>query len=152
MRHIGKKAAKVLAENFDNIYMIKDASFDDINSLDDFGAIMAQSVVDFFSKEETDMLISKFEKAGVNLNGLKKELDSEILKDKTFVITGSFDNYSRSDITKLIEKNGGKVSGSVSKKTSFLIAGEDAGSKLSKAESLSIPIISVEHLEKMILA
>lgn len=151
MRHIGKKAAKVLAENFDNIYMIKDASFDDINSLDDFGAIMAQSVVDFFSKEETDMLISKFEKAGVNLNGLKKELDSEILKDKTFVITGSFDNYSRSDITKLIEKNGGKVSGSVSKKTSFLIAGEDAGSKLSKAESLSIPIISVEHLEKMIL-
>ena len=152
MRHIGKKAAKVLAENFDNIYMIKDASFDDINSLDDFGVIMAQSVVDFFSKEETDMLISKFEKAGVNLNGLKKELDSEILKDKTFVITGSFDNYSRSDITKLIEKNGGKVSGSVSKKTSFLIAGEDAGSKLSKAESLSIPIISVEHLEKMILA
>ena len=152
MRHIGKKAAKVLAENFDNIYMIKDASFDDINSLDDFGAIMAQSVVDFFSKEETDMLISKFEKAGVNLNGLKKELDSEILKDKTFVITGSFDNYSRSDITKLIEKNGGKVSGSVSKKTSFLIAGEDAGSKLRKAESLSIPIISVEHLEKMILA
>ena len=98
------------------------------------------------------MLISKFEKAGVNLDGLKKELDSEILKDKTFVITGSFDNYSRSDITKLIEKNGGKVSGSVSKKTSFLIAGEDAGSKLSKAESLSIPIISVEHLEKMILA
>ena len=152
MRHIGKKAAKILAENFDNIYMIKDASFDDINSLDDFGAIMAQSVVDFFSKEETDILISKFEKAGVNLNGLKKELDSEILKDKTFVITGSFDNYSRSDITKLIEKNGGKVSGSVSKKTSFLIAGEDAGSKLSKAESLSIPIISVEHLEKMILA
>ena len=152
MRHIGKKAAKILAENFDNIYMIKDASFDDINNLDDFGAIMAQSVVDFFSKEETDMLISKFEKAGVNLNGLKKELDSEILKDKTFVITGSFDNYSRSDITKLIEKNGGKVSGSVSKKTSFLIAGEDAGSKLSKAESLSIPIISVEHLEKMILA
>ena len=139
-------------ENFDNIYMIKDARFDDINSLDDFGAIMAQSVVDFFSKEETDMLISKFEKAGVNLNGLKKELDSEILKDKTFVITGSFDNYSRSDITKLIEKNGGKVSGSISKKTSFLIAGEDAGSKLSKAESLSIPIISVEHLEKMILA
>ena len=99
-----------------------------------------------------DELISKFEKAGVNLNGLKKELDSEILKDKTFVITGSFDSYSRSDITKLIEKNGGKVSGSVSKKTSFLIAGEDAGSKLSKAESLSIPIISVEHLEKMILA
>ena len=152
MRHIGKKAAKVLAENFDNIYMIKDASFDDINSLDDFGVIMAQSVVDFFSKKETDMLISKFEKAGVNLNGLKKELDSEILKDKTFVITGSFDNYSRSDITKLIEKNGGKVSGSVSKKTSFLIAGEDAGSKLSKAESLSIPIMTDEHLEKMILA
>ena len=81
---------------------------------------------------------------------MKKELDSEILKDKTFVITGSFDGYSRNDITKLIERNGGKVSGNVSKKTSFLVLGEDSGSKLIKAESLNIPVISIQKLGEMV--
>lgn len=152
MRHIGKKAARVLAQNFDNIYMIKKASFEEINGLDDFGEIMAKSVVEFFSKEQTDNLIEKLKNARVNLEGMKKELDSEILKDKTFVITGSFDGYSRSDITKLIEKNGGKVSGSVSKKTSFLVSGEDSGSKLIKAESLNVPVISIQELEEMVEA
>ena len=150
MRHIGKKAAKVLAQNFDNIYMIKKASLEEINGLDDFGEIMAKSVVEFFSKEQTDILIAKLKNAGVNLEGMKKELDSEILKDKTFVITGSFDGYSRNDITKLIERNGGKVSGNVSKKTSFLVLGEDSGSKLIKAESLNIPVISIQKLGEMV--
>ncbi len=150
MRHIGKKAAKVLAQNFDNIYMIKKASLEEINGLDDFGEIMAKSVIEFFSKEQTDILIAKLKNAGVNLEGMKKELDSEILKDKTFVITGSFDGYSRNDITKLIERNGGKVSGNVSKKTSFLVLGEDSGSKLIKAESLNIPVISIQELGEMV--
>lgn len=150
MRHIGKKAAKVLAQNFDNIYMIKKASLEEINGLDDFGEIMAKSVIEFFSKEQTDILIAKLKNAGVNLDGMKKELDSEILKDKTFVITGSFDGYSRNDITKLIERNGGKVSGNVSKKTSFLVLGEDSGSKLIKAESLNIPVISIQKLGEMV--
>ena len=150
MRHIGKKAAKVLAQNFDNIYMIKKASLEEINGLDDFGEIMAKSVIEFFSKEQTDILIAKLKNAGVNLEGMKKELDSEILKDKTFVITGSFDGYSRNDITKLIERNGGKVSGNVSKKTSFLVSGEDSGSKLIKAESLNIPVISIQKLGEMV--
>lgn len=150
MRHIGKKAAKVLAQNFDNIYMIKKASLEEINGLDDFGEIMAKSVIEFFSKEQTDILIAKLKNAGVNLEGMKKELDSEILKDKTFVITGSFDGYSRNDIIKLIERNGGKVSGNVSKKTSFLVSGEDSGSKLIKAESLNIPVISIQKLGEMV--
>lgn len=150
MRHIGKKAAKILSENFDDIHMLQKASVDEINSLDDFGEIMAQSVVEFFSKEQTKELILKLEKAGVNLKGNKKELASSILKDKIFVVTGSFEEYSRDDITKLIEKNGGKVSSSVSKKTSFLVAGENAGSKLAKAESLNIPVISIEKLKELI--
>lgn len=150
MRHIGKKAAKVLAQNFDNIYMIKKASLEEINGLDDFGEIMAKSVIEFFSKEQTDILIAKLKNAGVNLEGMKKELDSEILKEKTFVITGSFDGYSRNDIIKLIERNGGKVSGNVSKKTSFLVSGEDSGSKLIKAESLNIPVISIQKLGEMV--
>lgn len=150
MRHIGKKAAKILSENFDDIYEIGKASIEEINALDDFGEIMAKSVVDFFSKEQTKKLIQKLENAGVNLKGNKKELSSNKLKDKIFVVTGSFDDYSRNDITKLIEENSGKVSGSVSKKTSFLVAGENAGSKLSKAESLGIPVISIEELKEMI--
>ena len=150
MRHIGKKAAKILSENFDDIYEIVKASVEEINALDDFGEIMAKSVVDFFSKEQTKKLIQKLENAGVNLKGNKKELSSNKLKDKIFVVTGSFDDYSRNDITKLIEENSGKVSGSVSKKTSFLVAGENAGSKLSKAESLGIPVISIEKLKEMI--
>lgn len=150
MRHIGKKAAKILSENFDDIYEIGKASIEEINALDDFGEIMARSVVDFFSKDQTKKLIQKLEKEGVNLKGNKKELSSNKLKDKIFVVTGSFDDYSRNDITKLIEENSGKVSGSVSKKTSFLVAGENAGSKLSKAESLGIPVISIEKLKEMI--
>lgn len=150
MRHIGKKAAKILSENFDDIYEIGKASIEEINALDDFGEIMARSVVDFFSKDQTKKLIQKLEKAGVNLKGNKKELSSNKLKGKIFVVTGSFDDYSRNDITKLIEENSGKVSGSVSKKTSFLVAGENAGSKLSKAESLGIPVISIEKLKEMI--
>lgn len=150
MRHIGKKAAKILSENFDDIYEIGNASVEEINALDDFGEIMAKSVVEFFSKEQTTELIQKLEGAGVNLKGNKKKLSSKALENKVFVVTGSFDDYSRNDITKLIEENAGKVSGSVSKKTSFLVAGENAGSKLSKAESLNIPVISIEDLKKMI--
>lgn len=150
MRHIGKKAAKILAENFDDIYEIGKASVEEINALDDFGEIMARSVVEFFSKEQTKNLIQKLENAGVNLKGNKKELSSNVLKGKIFVVTGSFDEYSRNDVTKLIEENSGKVSGSVSKKTSFLVAGENAGSKLAKAESLGIPVISIEEFKEMI--
>ena len=150
MRHIGKKAAKILAENFDDIYDISSASVEDINSLDDFGEIMAKSVVDFFAKDETLKLIKKLEDAGVNLKGSKKELSSNVLEGKVFVVTGSFDEYSRNDIIKLIEDNAGKVSGSVSKKTSFVIAGDNAGSKLSKAESLGISVISIDEFKEMI--
>lgn len=150
MRHIGKKAAKILAENFDDIYDISSASVEDINSLDDFGEIMAKSVVDFFAKKETLKIIKKLEDAGVNLKGSKKELLSNLLEGKVFVVTGSFDEYSRNDITKLIEDNAGKVSGSVSKKTSFVIAGDNAGSKLSKAESLGISVISIDEFKEMI--
>ncbi len=150
MRHIGKKAAKVLAENFDNIYDIKDATVDQISALDDFGQIMAKSVVEFFSKKETFEIIKKLDDAGVNLKGNKKDLSSQKLKGQIFVVTGSFEEYNRNDIIKLIEQNDGKVSSSISKKTNYLIAGQNAGSKLSKAESLNIPVISIEKLKEMI--
>ena len=123
IRHIGKKASKTLMT----------ASIEELNSLEDFGGIMAESVYNFFNKEETKKIIEKLANVGVNLKGSKKEKKSEKLLGKTICITGSFDNYSRDDITKIIEENSGKASTSVSKKTSLLIAGEAAGSKLSKA-------------------
>ena len=150
IRHIGKKASKILAENFDDIYSLMNASIEELNSLEDFGGIMAESVYNFFNKEETKKIIEKLANVGVNLKGSKKEKKSEKLLGKTICITGSFDNYSRDDITKIIEENSGKASTSVSKKTSLLIAGEAAGSKLSKANELGIEVISIDDFINMI--
>ena len=150
IRHIGKRAAKILSENFDDIYKVKEASVEQLNSLEDFGNIMAESVYEFFRKPQTNIIIEKLDKAGVNLKGNKKQKKSEILLGKTVCVTGSFDNYSRNDIVSMIEENSGKASSSVSKKTSFLIAGESAGSKLNKANELGIEVLSIEDFIKMI--
>ena len=111
---------------------------------------MAYSVEEFFKKEKTKKIIEKLDKAGVNLKGDIKEKNSTKLEGLTFVITGSFDGYTRDDIVKMIEENSGKNVSSVSKKTSYLIAGEDAGSKLAKAESLDVKIISIDEFLEMI--
>ncbi len=150
IRHIGKRASKILAENFEDIYKLMDADFEEINALEDFGETMAESVVEFFSKEKTREIIKKLEDVGVNLKGNKSSKESEKLKDKTFVITGSFDKYTRNEISEIIEKHSGKVSSTVSKKTDFVVVGEDAGSKLTKAQELGIETINLEELEDMI--
>lgn len=146
IRHIGKKAAKVLAQNYTHIKNIQEASVEELNALDDFGMIMAESVVAFFQKEKTKELIQKLEQAGVNLQGQLVEKKSNKLEGKTCVITGSFDNITREEIAALIESHSGKYATSVSKKTSYLIAGEEAGSKLKKAEELKVSILSLEEL------
>lgn len=150
IRHVGKKASKILAENFGDIYKIMEADFETLNALDDFGEIMANSIIEFFKKPETINIIEKLEEAGVNLKGNVSNKESDKLKDKIFVITGSFEEYSRNEIAEMIEKNSGKVSTSVSKKTSYLIAGEEAGSKLTKAQDVGINIIGLEELMDMI--
>lgn len=145
IRHIGKKAAKVLAQNFNDIYEIKNSNLEKISSLEDFGDIMAKSVVSFFAKEKTDVIIKKLEIAGVNLKGIKEEKLSNKLENKIVCITGSFDNYSRNDLVKLVEDNSGKFSSSVSSKTNILVAGENAGSKLKKAEQLGTEILTIDE-------
>lgn len=150
IRHIGKRAAKILAENFEDIYKIKEASIEELNALEDFGNIMAESVYEFFRKEQTDIIIDKLQKAGVNLKGTIKNKSSEILLGKTICITGSFDNYTRNDIVAMIEDNSGKSSSSVSKKTSYLIAGDAAGSKLTKAQELGVKVLSIEDFINII--
>lgn len=150
IRNIGKKAAKVLSANFDDIYSIMNASVEELEALDDFGAIMAESVSSFFAKQETIDIINKLSDAEVNLKGNKVVKDSNKLEGLNICITGAFDKYSRNEIADLIEKNGGKNVSSVSKKTSYLISGDDSGSKLSKAESLGVNVISIEEFLEMI--
>ena len=150
IRHIGKKASKILAENFEDIYKLAQASVEELSIIEDIGTIMAESICSFFKKPQTIEIIKKLDECGVNLKGNKTNKKSEILAGKTICITGSFDDYSRDDIVKMIEENSGKASSSVSKKTSYLIAGELAGSKLTKAQELGIDIISVQEFLNII--
>ena len=111
---------------------------------------MAKSLVEFFSKTKTKELIEKFKNAGVNIEGKKSDALSTKLENKNIVVTGTFDNYTRDDIVKLIEQNSGKFVSSVSKKTDFVIAGEQAGSKLNKANDLGIKVITINDFLNMI--
>lgn len=150
IRHIGKKAAKVLAEKYDDIYKIMDLTVEEVENINDFGLTMAKSLVEFFSKTKTKELIEKFKNAGVNIEGKKSDALSTKLENKNIVVTGTFDNYTRDDIVKLIEQNSGKFVSSVSKKTDFVIAGEQAGSKLNKANDLGIKVITINDFLNMI--
>lgn len=151
IRHVGTKAAKTLAKKFKNIENLANASFEELSEIDDVGPIVANSISEFFSQEQTKDLLEKLKVAGVNMQLLNiDENIDERFAGKTFVLTGSLDKYSREQASEVIEKFGGKVSGSVSKKTSYVLAGEDAGSKLTKAQSLGITVISEEEFEEMI--
>ena len=111
---------------------------------------MAESVHEFFNKSKTMEIIKKLDDAGVNLKGEKKQRKSNILENMNICITGSFDEYTRDDIVKMIEENSGKATTSVSKKTSILIAGEAAGSKLQKATTLGIRVVTIDEFLDMI--
>ena len=145
IRHIGKKAAKVLASHVDTIYDFTHMMTDDLAKIDEIGAKMAESVVEYFSKTKTLDIIQRLDKAGVNLKGLKEEKLSNKLDGMTIAVTGSFEEISRNDISKLIESNSGKVSSSVSKKTTLVIVGENAGSKLDKARELGVEVLDLHE-------
>ena len=149
INHIGAKASKVLAKKYKNIDNLMSASFEELSKIADIGPIMAKSIVEFFEEEQTKDLIEKLKQAGVNTESLEKEELDQKFEGLTFVLTGSLEKYTRQEATDLIEKFGGKVSGSVSKKTDYLLAGEDAGSKLTKAQSLGVKIISEDEFEKL---
>ncbi len=148
IRHIGKKAAKTLAKNIDNIRDLEHMMVEELTAMDDVGEKMAESIVEFFTKTKTIEIIDRLEKAGVNTAGIKEKLLSEILSGMVVAITGSFDEISRNDLSKLVELNGGKTSSSVSKKTTFVIAGENAGSKLDKANTLGIPVLTYSEFKE----
>lgn len=149
IRHVGVKAAKVLAKTYENMDNLSNASIEDLSQVDEVGPIVANSINEFFSQEQTKDLLKRLKDAGVNMERQKEENEDDRFAGKTFVLTGSLEKYSREEASNIIEKFGGKTSSSVSKKTTYLLAGEDAGSKLTKAQSLGVQIISENEFEEM---
>jgi len=146
---VGSENAKELAKRFNSIDEIKNLKIEELQSIEGFGPNIAKSIVSFFSEQENINNIKELQKNGIELIN-DNRLKSNKLNGSSFVITGSFDEMSRDEISSLIEENSGKVSSSVSKKTNYLLAGKDAGSKLDKAKELGIKIIDLKDLFKLI--
>lgn len=149
IRHIGAKAAKLMSEHFGCIDSIINASVEDFESIDGFGHILAESAAEFFSLTETKEMIERLKSRGVNMKSLKEVTDTRF-GGKTFVLTGTLPTLTRSEASAIIEGFGGKTSSSVSKKTDYVLAGEEAGSKLDKANKLGVTVITEEEFRKMI--
>ena len=150
IRHVGVKASKLLARKYRTIDNLISATFDDLSMLNDIGPIVANSIREFFLEDQTIDLINKLKQAGVNTESLEEESDDKRFEGKTFVLTGSLEDFTRGEASDIIEKLGGKTSGTVSKKTDYVLAGEEAGSKLAKAEKLGITILTEEQFKEMI--
>ncbi|MBO5869691.1 MAG: NAD-dependent DNA ligase LigA, partial [Clostridia bacterium] len=149
IRHIGEKAAQSIASRFGNIQAVMDASVDHLLAVDDIGVESAESVVRFFSSEHVKTLVDRLLSAGVSGESKEKPLGNN-LEGKTIVVTGTLPTLKRQEAESLIRLHGGNASGSVSKKTSFVLCGSDAGSKLTKAQALGIPVINEEQFLEMI--
>ncbi|MCG8484543.1 MAG: NAD-dependent DNA ligase LigA [Clostridia bacterium] len=147
---VGSKAAKLLANRFKTMDDFINAAYDEMIAIDEIGEKMTLSVLEFVKEERNLQLIEKLKEAGVNMTSVEKEVVAkEAFEGKTFVLTGTLQNYSRNEAKEIIENLGGKVSSSVSKKTDYVLAGEEAGSKLEKAMKLGVEVISEEDFEKM---
>lgn len=150
IHHIGAGAAKLIAKRAGSIDALFGLTAEELTEINDVGMIMAESVTDFFAQPHTRTLIQKFKDAGVNTDYIGEARSSDALEGMTIVVTGTLPTLGRKDATALIEQNGGKASGSVSKKTTYVLAGEAAGSKLTKANDLGIPVIDEAEFMKMI--
>ena len=149
IHHIGLKAAKLLANHFGTMDNLLNATKEDVTSIDGIGDVMADTLIKTLSLPETRTLIDDFKAMGLNMKNLTESVDKRF-EGMTFVLTGTLSKYGRREAQEIIEKFGGKASGSVSKKTSVVLAGEDAGSKLRKATELGVKIINEEEFEEMI--
>lgn len=151
IRHVGAKAAKILAEHFGDLETLSKSDYESIIALDTIGDIIADSVVTYFSNEEVHELMNELKQAGVNFEykGLRNAQLQEVespFKEKTVVLTGKLTRFTREEAKETIENLGGKVTGSVSKKTDIVVAGEDAGSKLTKAQELGIEVWTEDQM------
>ncbi len=150
IRHVGKKLAKDIAKKYETLDNLMDATAFDLETKEDIGEVIASSIYDFFRQSQTIDLVKRLKLAGVNMEKKKEEGADNRFEGQTFVLTGSLSKYSRTEASDIIEKFGGKTSASVSKKTTYVLAGEEAGSKLDKAQKLGVTVISEEEFEKLI--
>lgn len=144
IRHVGAKMGKILADNFIELENLLSVTVEELVAINEVGEIIAQSVVDYFAKPENILLLKKLEQAGVSTKQivvLPRDYNSSFM-GKTFVFTGTLEKFTRDEAAEMVMSMGGKVSGSVSKKTAYVVAGRDAGSKLVKAESLGVQVLS----------
>ena len=150
IRHVGVKIAKSLCKTYDTMDKLMNASFESLYMNEEIGKIIAESIYNFFREEQTIDLINKLKEYGVNMVAEKEEGVDERFAGQTFVLTGTLEKYSREEASEIIEKFGGKTSGTVSKKTAYVLAGETAGSKLTKAQNLGIRILTEAEFDEMI--
>ena len=151
IRFVGAKAAATLARHFGDIDLLRQAAEEDLTALDEIGPRIAESVVEYFARPETEQLLTKLAAAGVKLTEEKRRTTEGLpLSGKTFVLTGTLPTLTRSDAAALIESKGGKVASSVSKKTDYVVAGEEAGSKLDKAQQLGITVLNEQELQHLL--
>jgi DNA ligase (NAD+) len=149
IRQVGAKTGKVLATTFGTMDKLMSASVEELTEVPDDGAITAKSIADWFALEQSRIMIEKLKAAGVNMN-CQIEIADNRFAGKTFVLTGALTKFTRDEASEQIERFGGKASGSVSKKTSYVVVGENAGSKERKARELGIPILSEDEFLAMI--
>lgn len=150
IRHTGVKAGKILAQTFGSMEKLQEATFEELQAIPDIGPGMAESLVQFFKLESTGQFLAKLREAQVNMTaGISAK--PQIFAGKSIVVTGSLQRWERREIETLIEEHGGKAASSVSKKTAFVVAGEKAGSKLTKAQDLGIPVLSEEEFEEILM-
>ncbi len=149
IRMIGSRAAKILAERYGNIDALMAATREELSDIPEIGEKMSESIVEYFKQDKSRELVNRFKELSVSTE-YTSTVASDILSGKTFVLTGTLPTLKRSEAKSMIESNGGKVSGSVSKKTDYVVAGEEAGSKLDKANALGITVITEEELIKLL--
>lgn len=149
IRQVGEKAAKVLAAHFKTFDALAAASLEELTEIDDVGAVTAQCIVDYLAEPQSQDLLRRLREAGVNMNSTRQLVD-ERFAGMTFVLTGTLTRFDRKAAQAMIEERGGKAAGSVSRRTTYVVAGEAAGSKLKKAKELEIPVLTEEEFAKML--
>jgi len=149
IRFVGERTAQFLAEHFGSMDALMNASQEELEQVNEVGPRIAESISEFFHEPRNRELVKRLRESGLTFSGKKRERSTK-LTGKTFVLTGTLTKYSRDQAKKLIEDAGGRVSGSVSKKTDYVVAGSDAGSKLDKAKELGVTVIEENEMEKLV--